>query len=611
VNTTQDKQLRRQATRWLVALAMAGIGARVLVLLVPFLLFAWIGFSHGMGILVIAAAIAAGIVWVIAASEVTAGVRITRDQAPELHAEVQAWADAIRTRRVSEIRLTDGFDVQAVAARMRWQPWRHRTVLFLGTMTLLLVGRDTVRTLIVHELGKVSRPFGRIQQWLGTPAVKRHQVTQRVGRWFGRQFARLSPRHARLSVHACDEFAAEHVGALTVGTALLAQDLVTERWRSQQSVGMDALIARSPQPPASWMGWTRERLLQHAPSEEEIARRLRHASAPQDTMPSLRERLDWIYVLGRQAQAGLHLASPSAGEAWLTDWKAITAHHDAKWLAAHDTWWRQKHVMLRHLSAELDALRQADDRSLRRAELELREGNTPFASEISQAWIGHAAHDLHARFLFGASQVRRYETAGIATLEACVKEGPAWAVAARMLLLAYEDLLESDAARERNRKLLERAELRQARVRGKALHLLQLGRVEAPELPADRVQVLREVYRQSPAVAGAWCMQANKLEDHGRQYRVVMLVLRLRTEVLRESGSTEEQFRRQAHELMTSLLPGCDVAMAWTLLTTEAISPDLDELITRWSTDELHPGCIVKAIAGESVGPGTRPLAHR
>lgn len=610
--------------RWrLTALAILGIVVYHVVLMAPFvvlygLLNPWT-YHYGPW-----ASVPVLLVtwWILQPVHYPPGRRIRRQDAPALFDDVDRLADQLQSSRVHDIRLTDEFNAGALETTMRWQPWRKARVLLLGIPLLALVDRDTVRSVVAHELGHFSHRHGRLGHWLYRARIgwldyahlppSQVSLLERASaffaRWFAPRFARLCFAHSRQCEYQADATGASLVGPLLMATGLMRFHVISRRWSAMMRDELPRLTAESPSPPTSWLQEVRRHTLAERPSAGEIEALRNTVARTEDTHPSLFERLRALDIDAADALAACDLPRQCAGEQWMPQWDEVRAAHDERWRAAHTRVWHQEHVRRRVETSRLAQLRSRDDRSLQRAWLELKHGDMPVAQELAQAWLHDAAHGATAHYLLGQAQLSLGNKEGIATLETCIKADAAWAAGARELICSHDDLLDSEKERERNRALLAKAVERRSQALGIVFDRLQQGQVSPAVLEEDPSEILRAVYRTMPLVAAAWCAAMNDVQWGDRRYHAFILVLRLRTGELLSQQVDEDQVRDDARQLLGDLLPASTLRLVHTVYTTEALSPELDALLSRWAADH-HACCIVTPAANECVGPGARAAA--
>jgi hypothetical protein len=381
-----------------------------------------------------------------------------------------------------------------------------------------------------------------------------------------------------------------------------------QRWAEMSQAELPRLITRQDKAPGDWLAHVRHHVLAQPPQQQEWAALKDKVADPDDTHPSTGERIRALGVSGDEVVRACRLPEQVAGAAWFTDWAAVQARFNATWQSLNARSWRQEHIRRRVQLQRLEVLRSADDRSLARAQLELEYGEPATVVELARPCLADPATSGEAGFLMGAAQLKLGEPQGVGTLEACIKAAPQWALPAREWLARHPALLGGEAQQGRNATLIERAQRKRGRALGLAFEAMQQGRIAPACLNADSWAILREVFAGMPTVAAAWCAGIDGLEHDGRRFDVVMLVLRLRTEQLNELGLTEDELRAEAQSLLHGLLPGAVLRLAWTLYTTEALSPELDARLSDWAR-RGEPCCLVAPRAGEAVGPGARAAA--
>jgi uncharacterized protein YjiS (DUF1127 family) len=395
-----------------------------------------------------------------------------------------------------------------------------------------------------------------------------------------------------------------------MASGLLTIAIFGERWRDMMARELPRLIAAQPAPPPAWMSHVQRHLHTQAPQADELERLQGELSDPHDTHPSTNERMQALGIRGEDALSASQLPDQVAGATWLLDWSEVVKRHDEAWRQLHASTWRQEHIRQVHRLGRLEQLRALNDLGLVRADLELEFGEPATVIQLAHRWLDDAGSGSHARLLLGAAQLKNGDRQGVDSLEACIKADPTWALAARELMHRESALLADDAARDRNATLLARAWRKRSRALGEAFELMQQGKLEPAALHEDAWTVLREVYAGVPAVAAAWCAGIDELVHDQRRYRVVVLILRLHTDKLRDMDLSEDEVRDDARALLGGLLPGSTLRLVWTVYTTEPLAPELHALLSQWARAGERC-CLVQPKEGESVGAGARAAALR
>lgn len=618
----------RTISRWAVArlavMALGGLAVYYVVLVAPIVLLMRLNPWYGHYGIWPVLAVLAFLCWTLQPFAETVGTLVSREQAPALFNELERLAEGIGAPRIDEIRLVDDFNAAAMEASMAWRFWRKRRVLVLGVPLLALTDVDDARGVIAHELGHFSHRHGRLGQWIYRARVAwssyAHEPLASVSlfergaaffaHWFAPYFSKQAFTYSRLCEYEADAYAASVVGPVPMAAGLLTIATLGRRWADMSDKQLPRLIAEQDAPPPAWIAHVQQHVLTQPAQAGEFELLKDAASTADDTHPSTAERIQALAVTGEEALQACRLPAPVAGAAWFVDWSAIVERHNAEWREQNASVWRQEHIRQRHQRERLGALRAAGDASIERAQLELEYGEPATVIELVQPWLDDAAAGSHARFLLGAAQLRAGDRLGVASLEACVKADPLWAFAARELIAQHPPMLADDWQRERNAILVERARNKRSAALGLLLDRLQQGDVAPTTLAHDAQAILREVFSGSPAVAAAWCAEVSELVHDKRRYRAVVLVLRLRTQRLRELDLTEDDLRDEARALLGKLLPGSVLRLVWTVYTTEPLSPELDARLSEWSVPG-HPACLVLPEPGESVGAGARAAALR
>jgi len=615
-------------SRWYVfklgVMAVSGVTIYNVVLIAPFVLLMrfnpWSGYYGIWPIL----GVVAFFWWAMRPFHETPGTPVSRDQAPGLFEDVEQLAEQIGAPRIDEIRLADDFNASAMNAPVRWQPWRKRRVLMLGVPLLALTDVATAKSVIAHELGHFSHRHGRLGHWVyrareawvsyaGEPldSVSLYERGAAFfAQWFAPRFSKLAFNYSRLCEYEADAYGASIVGKVPMASGLLTIATFGRRWRDMAAKELPRLVVQQDAPPPAWIAHVQQRVLARPVQAEEFDALKDDVSDPNDTHPSTAERIQALAVSGDEALGACLLPEQVAGAIWLADWDAVVGRHNALWRDQNASVWRQEHIRQRCQRQRLDALRATGDTSLMRAQLELEYGEPETVMGIARSWLDDPALAGHARYLLGAAQLKAGDKAGVASLEACIKVDPLWALPARDLIAQNPSLLETEIQRHRNQTLLDRARDKRGRALGVLVEKLQQGELAPAALDDGCEVILRDVFAGSPAVAAAWCAEIDELVHDKRSYRAVVLVLRLRTERLLELGLSEDEVRDEARSLLGGLLPGSTLRLVWTVYTTEPLSPELDARLTGWALSG-ESCCLVPPKADESVGPGARAAALR
>jgi Zn-dependent protease with chaperone function len=602
--------------------AVGGIAAYHVVLVAPFaallLLNPW---TRYYGVWPALAGVAL-VWWTLHPWREAVGRPVSRRDAPGLFDAVDLLADRIGAPRIHEVRLTDDFNAAAQVVDVRWQPWRKRRVLVLGVPLLALLDVDAVRGVIAHELGHFSHRHGRLGHWIyraraGWTAYAQTPVEDApllergaafFARWFAPRFSRLSFAYSRRCEYEADAFGAAVVGTESMALALFAVEAFDGRWRAMLDEALPQLIAEREQPPEAWLAHVQQAVHRQPPQADEWHRLRARASAENDTHPSLGERVDALGVSGEALLAAATLPAQPAGVAWFADWPAIAARHDAGWRASHEGLWRQQHVRHKHQRRRLEQLRAADDLTLERAGLEFEHGEPAQAAALARRWVDDAALGAHAAYLVGAAQLRSGDAAGIATLEACIARAPAWAAPARAAIERHASLVADAALRERNRALLDKALRRRAHALGRLHWMTSRAELRPAMLDDSTDALLRAALSTVPTVAAAWCATVPGFEQDGRHFETFVLLLRLRTDRLREADLDEDDLIGDMQALLSQLLPPSALRLVWTAYTTEGLAPAVHALLQGW-VEAGDRACLVKPVEGEAAGPAVRASA--
>jgi Zn-dependent protease with chaperone function len=583
--------------RRVAALAVLGIGYRVLVTLAAFFLPAAIVLAVFPGTWTAAAVAAAGILaiaWVFwVATRPIPGRRLTEAEAPALFAALEALRAKLLCPPVHEVVLDHEFNAAAA-----WTPRRGafgvpRQQLLLGVPLLAVLSKEQLLAVVGHELGHFSRAHGRAGHWIYRIRASWEDLYDNIGRddsplgsavnlfygWFVPYFGAYSFALARLNEYEADASSALVAGAGNAASALATVDAYSgwlERrfwpalWRSARE---------HAEPPLDVCRRLAEAARAVPPGELQARQRdaLRRASGLEDTHPSLAERLAALELPGEQA-----IAPPAvcAGEALLGQgWEAALREAGQAWSFAHARAWRDGHRELKKIAERLEQLKQLPGERDFALRLEIARLSQVLEGPqaVQELWQalraeapGHALVALH-----GAQALAEADSqAALAALDALAAREPRHAIAAlgalKEIALQSGDKLRADQADTRLRQAWTR--------RNAAFPLLSKavwrGSLEAPGLPGYAVELLRQKLKADEAIKGAFL--AAVVDPEAAPYRGTLLVIRLDPHAMERAGRNEDTIVAAARDLLSWLVEPYEFYWALNYFMTEAVEGHIE-----------------------------------
>ena len=286
------------------------------------------------------------------------GQRVTPEDAPALHAEVE------RLRRATAAPPLDGIvidgDINAAAASVprAFGLLGHRHYLVLGLPLMQALDRDQLSGVIAHEFGHFGGGHGRFSGWIHhvreswarivvTLAAEKAMlagVFMRFFRWYAPYFDAYSFALARGNEYQADAIAAKTAGAPALGQALIRTSVCAARLQRGFWPGMERRLVDLPEPPdAMQADMARAVRSTHDTDAEALAKSLARTPDLEDTHPSLAQRLE---VLGVRPDLPPEPGTSAAESLLGPLLPVLEARFDREWRAAVGPVWQDRHRQL-------------------------------------------------------------------------------------------------------------------------------------------------------------------------------------------------------------------------------------------------------------------------
>lgn len=364
-------------------------------------------------------------------------------EAPALFAEIARIRAAIPGPKPHQVLITDDYNA-AVAQHARLGAlggWRNYLILGLPMMSAM--SPDQFRAVLAHEFGHFgagdSRITGRIYRMRVLWARLQQQFDQRGGfffrrffAWFGLKFNAYSFVLARAQEYAADAASARLVGAAPVAEALVIAQIGHDYQESQVWRPVWQRLPHDPEPTARPYTQLLEGAHRYGDWSEapaRLQRAMQRRTNGSDTHPALNERLA---ALGRPAAVPA-AAALSAATVFLGPTAEVLAREfDDRWRAGVTQPWRERHEQRQQERRELAALDEQAagegelDRAARWRQAVLTESVHGPAAALPrfQAFAGTYPDSAEARYAIGQILLGRGDEAGIALIEAVMREDP-------------------------------------------------------------------------------------------------------------------------------------------------------------------------------------------
>lgn len=293
-------------------------------------------------------------VWVkLAAPE---GYELSKAEYPLLWQEVKALQKELRTPKIHRIVMVPEMNAAiAQTPRLGLFGW-HKNTLVIGMELLLALSADEGKAVIAHELGHLSGAHAKFngwvyrirQSWLRIDDALQQQQSaltaplRRFFSWYALTFSGYTFALARFNEYEADKISADIVDDKATASALCHSRLLGEALNSEFWPTLWQAADTAPTPPADTYlqlaTFLRQRRVQA--DADELQQALTELADPDDTHPSLRQRLQAL----KHSQAVLLSSERSAGEALLGDrLAALLQYYSELWQQAVSENWQQQH----------------------------------------------------------------------------------------------------------------------------------------------------------------------------------------------------------------------------------------------------------------------------
>ncbi len=473
------------------------------------------------------------------------GERVGRDQAPELHAEIERLCATLGLPPVHRIVIDPHYNAaMAQRPRLGLLGWYENT-LVLGLPLLRQMTPDQARSVIAHELGHLGGGHSRTGLWILRLRILWSAVEGRASsgpaRWFLRWYAPLFNAStfvlARSFEREADRAAAKVTGGPCAGQALVRSAL---HGRQAEDFWGDLRrrAGRQAEPPASILG----DLDRHLATPSTKAQRwfdeaMRRDNNREDPHPCLRERLAIVGIRPPSPAQVLSSLSPSASAAtaWLGPAQStIALTLDQQWRDANGDGWRSFHrqaqdqrTRLAALTTTITAGTASEDERFEQAVL-LHQLDGPAAARPALEGLLAINRDHpRALFMLGHDLLDEGDRRGVALIEAAMARDPDAIGPGCALLRDFADANDQDDLRKRAEAVGEaRGEL-EAKAAAERSRLPKPDRLKPHRLDAAALNPLRTLLATHRDVGAADVAEVEV--EHLPEHRFFIVVLRFAT----------------------------------------------------------------------------------
>jgi len=480
------------------------------------------------------------------------GVRLERDQAPELFRIVDEIGKLIRGPHVHEIRVDGDTNAGVTQIPRAAGLFGSRNYLVIGLPFLIALSVEELRAVVAHELGHLSRAHGRFgafvysvrQRWFSLlEGLERRRslwtgLIRRFFVWYVPFFNAQALPVLRAHEFEADDAAADVAGKELAGASLVKVALIGHWVDETYWPRVFRKAIDEPGPPAKVFGPMADEIAT-APQGGDIdawyQRLLEIETDPFDTHPSIAERLEH---LGIEPQDALRRArssgAPMASSVWLGRAQAeVVAEVDRTWRSRVLADWREAHSEGQRLKRDFERLEASNELSpedaLRRAELTELFRSSQAALARYRELLG-TDNEAAGRFATGRLLLEERNDEGLRWLDQAMELDPETVLSGCLIAYQYLDELGRDAEAqpywsrvEQQSKLLEQAADERSRVSAD-------DQLEPADLSAESVSRIYDTLMRSDEVAEAYLVRKRTaLFDLTHPFYVLAVVPTFRT----------------------------------------------------------------------------------
>lgn len=388
--------------------------------------------------------------------EPPSGREITRADAPELFACIDAVRSRVHAPVAHTVLITDEFNAAVVQrSRLGIFGWPHNH-LILGLPLMQALDLQEFRSVLAHEFGHLAGAHGKFAAWLYRPRAGWARLAHALGhdeqrgkalfaplfKWYARAFAALSFVQARQQEYEADQMAAAVSGERTAADALIRVHLQS-RFLSRHYWRRILQEADSKaEPDAHPFTMLRTAFAEHRLDDRAkvtLTAALKRRTGCDDTHPSLGDRLRALRVPPQVpgpigASAAEVLLGPLSEQ--------LASEFDAQWRRRVTAWWQGRHQYAIASRARLDALTSAGaglsvEDAFSRAELTEELGDATAAREQLEVLAMRALDHAPTQFALGRLRLANDDDSGIESLKRAMRLDTGAQQSASRLIVQY------------------------------------------------------------------------------------------------------------------------------------------------------------------------------
>jgi tetratricopeptide (TPR) repeat protein len=370
------------------------------------------------------------------------GLRVTREETPQLYAAIDEVADKMGGVEVHSVSVSSEFNA-CIVQTPRWGIFgNYRNHLEIGLPLAMALNVDELQAVIAHEMGHLSQAHGKFGAWIYRQRVTWHALESKFNNpvgifdqvlgafygWYAPYFYAYSFVLARNQEYVADRAAAEVTSPAAIGAALTKLELAGRFLSEVFWQRLYDQVEKLPEPPymphalmprafkAAENQWARPDWLQQS---------LKRYAADDDTHPSLAERLA---ALDLDPALPVHDAEHSALSLFHPATPSLVKFFDDEWQQETAPKWRQRYTEISEAKAKLTLLDDATTDSLDdlvlwdKVLLLLEIDRDAAAMEALEALLSRNGEYPKAHLLMGRMLLERADDSGLKHLLLAVEQ---------------------------------------------------------------------------------------------------------------------------------------------------------------------------------------------
>jgi len=501
------------------------------------------------------------VIWIMATAlwvkmEKPTGHELTRDEFPELFAEIDELQRELKTPKIHQVILSDEFNASITQTpRLGVFGWQHNT-LTLGLELLMSLSPAQARAVIAHELGHLAGgdsafaariyrsriSWQRVMSAFAEADSMGTQLMHKFFSWYAPRFSAYSFALARQNEYEADSIAARLTSANDAGSALVAVHTFHDSIIGSYWGALYKTADHLPKPHAT--PWKQLNDYISVEKRRDFSEQLKVAmsfsSDYSDTHPSLKQRLD---NLGVAPELDVNFDHNAAAHWFGEQLDVVIDSYDAQWFENTKEGWNERYNYVCSSQDKIKTLEQkhtgdlSSDEFWNKVLLWCEFKSDEEKLQILNEFIGTAPDHVEARYIRGSHLCSLLDESGLEDLE-FVSSSPELGIDA--CLAAYNMLMQLDQTDAANR-WRDKADVIHNENHQRYLNNTELTAKDTlvkAQLSAERREEIIKALVDCKIVKKAWIAEKQVTEKLGDNLVIVVQSRTLR--IISETGFVEK-----------------------------------------------------------------------